>query len=321
MYQNNSSVAAYLERVTRSFNDVVAISDISFSINTGSITGFLGPNGSGKTTSIKMLLGLIRPNHGQVRLFERDPFFDHEIKDIIGYVPEKEAFPKWITALDFITSLGRINLPREQAKKRARIVLEEVNLLDVSNKKIKEFSKGMKQRMKIAQALVHIPTLIIADEPFNGLDPIIRKDTFDLFKSYNEQYGSTFFISSHILFEVERLANQIVLLYKGRTIAQGSPIKIRELLQDLPHSIQIITRDAKKIAELTLQNGNKHLIESLEFGKDHISNLDQVIINTKHPRDFYHLLTDLVCDYELNIFDLRSTDEGLENLFKILTIE
>jgi ABC-type multidrug transport system ATPase subunit len=317
---NRSNVIAKLDNITKSFGEVVAVSDASFSIERGKITGFLGPNGAGKTTSIKMILGLIRPQKGRVRLFGQDPFYNSRLKQFVGYIPEVEVFPNWMKARDYFYWLGRFQLTKSEAIRRTDDVLEEIGLEHVANKHIKKFSKGMKQRMKIGQSLLHKPALIIGDEPFNGLDPVVRKKMFDLFKEYARKYNSTFFISSHILFEMEKLSETVILMYKGRTIAQGSPIRIREMIEDQPHSIQITLKDAKKFSTLLINNANEEVVSQIQFQKDVRSNEDQLVILTNKPREFYSLVTDLVCDHEIPIIEIKATDEGLQNLYKSLTI-
>ena len=317
---NKFDVIAKLDNVTKSFGEVVAVSDASFSVEKGKITGFLGPNGAGKTTSIKMILGLIRPQKGRVSLFGKDPFYKSSLKQLIGYIPEVEAFPKWMKARDYFFWLGRFQLTREEAIRRADKVLKEIGLEDVADKRISKFSKGMKQRMKIGQALVHKPALVIGDEPFNGLDPVVRRTMFDLFKDYTRKYNSTFFISSHILFEMEKISETVILMYKGRTIAQGSPLRIREMIEDQPHSIQITVKDSKKLSTLLINNANEEIVSQIKFQKDIRSNENQLLVLTNKPREFYSLVTDLVCDHEIPIIEIKATDERLENLYKSLTI-
>jgi ABC-type multidrug transport system ATPase subunit len=223
-------------------------------------------------------------------------------------------------AHDYLYWLGRFQLTKKEAIRRTDEVLEETGLSDVSNKRIKKFSKGMKQLMKIGQSLLHKHALIIGDEPFNGLDPVVRKKMFDLFKDYTQIYNSTFFISSHILFEIEKISETVILMYKGRTIAQGSPIRIREMIEDQPHSIQITVKESKKLSTLLINNATKEVVSQIKFQKDIRSNEDQLIVLTNEPREFYRLVTDLVCDYEIPILEIKATDEGLQNLYKSLTI-
>ena len=317
---NEFNVIAKLDHVTKSFGEVVAVSGASFSVEKGKITGFLGPNGAGKTTSIKMILGLTRPQKGRVTLFGKNPFYNSSLKHILGYIPEIELFPKWMKARDYYYWLGRFQLTKEEAFRRANEVLSEIGLEDVADKRIHKFSRGMKQRMKIGQALIHKPALIIGDEPFNGLDPIVRRNMVNLFKDYIRKYNSTFFISSHILFEMEKFTETVILMYKGRTIAQGSPIRIREMIDDQPHSIQITVKDPKKLSTLLINNTDENIVSQIRFQKDIHSNENQIVVLTNDPREFYSLVTDLACDHEIPIREIKATDEGLENLYKSLTI-
>ncbi|MHA2104954.1 MAG: ABC transporter ATP-binding protein [Candidatus Hodarchaeales archaeon] len=317
---SSNNLLGWLDNVTKAFGQVVAVSEVSFAIPKGSIMGFLGPNGSGKTTCIRMMLGLIKPQIGNVQLLNKDPFINSNIKQQIGYVPEYSIFPGWMKAKDFLSKFGQMNLPREEARKRADEILEQVMLNDVANKKIIQFSKGMKQRMKLAQALIHRPPLVVADEPFNGLDPVIRKHVFDVILDYRESYDMTFFVSSHILFEVDRLADQIVLLYKGRTIAQGAPKRIRSLLQEQPHSIEISSPAIQQISTLLINHLDDEIISSLQFSKNPRTEEKQLVVTTLEPMKFYHLFTELIADNDIFVQEIRPTDEGLENLFQSLTV-
>ena len=310
-----------MDHVTKSYGDVVAVSDVSFAIPEGQIMGFLGPNGSGKTTSIKMILGLTRPQTGRINVLGTDPFTNTKMKYDFGYVPESDCFYRWITAFDYLEQFARFYLPKEQAKRRTNEILEEVKLSHVANKRLLTFSKGMKQRIKLGLALMHNPKFIIADEPFNGLDPIARKQFFDLMKQYSKEYATTWFVSSHVLFEVERLAQNIILLYKGRTIAQGSPSRIRAMIQEQPHSIQITYPSIREMVKLLVdQSDFKELISSMEFTKSSTGQDESFTVETKDPTKLYQLVTDLVVDYNLPISEIKPTDEGLESLFKSLTV-
>lgn len=317
-YSPNYRIIGKLDHVIKSFGEVVAISDASFSIERGQIIGFLGPNGSGKTTSIELLLGLIKPQEGKVTLFGIDPFYNSRIKRLISYISEEGQCPYWMNAFEYVNSFARLTLTREEAINRTNQTLEEVGLENVANKKVRQFSKGMKQRVKIAAALATNPILLIGDEPFNGLDPVARNQMFELFKSYQEDLGITFFISSHILFEVEKLANEIILLYKGRTIAQGTPRRIREMIQNQPHSIKITTNQPKQVIKQLIEHSDENLVSSFRFEKD--DGQLNLLIDTLEPRQFYNLFTQLVVDYKLPVTGIKATDEGLESLFRSLTV-
>ena len=322
---NKFDIIATLDHVTKAFGEVVAISDTSFSIERGKITGFLGPNGSGKTTAIRMILGLIKPQKGKVTLFGKDPFYNSSVKQLIGYIPEMDVFPKGMKAHDYLVSFGQLLLTNEKANRaeldlRANEVLEEIGLSNVGNKRISQFSRGMKQLIKIGQGLIHKPALVIADEPFNGLDPVVRKKMFDLFNKYAKEYNSTFFISSHILFEMERIAEKVILLYKGRTVAQGTPIRIREMIEDQPHTIQITVKNSSKFSRLLIKNASEEIVSQIKFQKNPRSNENQLVILTHKPREFYSLVTALVVKSEIPIIEIKAADEGIQNLYKSLTI-
>ena len=312
---------AQLTHVTKSYGDVVGVSDISFQIPTGEITGFLGPNGSGKTTSIKMILGLTKPNTGNIEVLGSNPFKNDLIKYDIGYVPENDCFYRWITAFDFLNQYSEFYLPREEAKKRTWDILEEVGLAHVAKKRIQTFSKGMKQRIKLGQTIIHNPKFVISDEPFNGLDPIVRKQFFEIMHKYSEEFSTTWFVSSHVLFEVEQLAQNIILLYKGRTIAQGSPSRIRALIQEQPHKIKIVSHSIKELIKLLVdQTSSSELITTLEFPNSQYEGNESITVETNNPTSLYQLVTDLVVEYNLTITEIKPTDEGLEALFKTLTV-
>jgi len=317
---NKFDIIAKLDHVTKAFREVVAVSDATFSIERGKITGFLGPNGSGKTTAIKMILGLIKPQTGEVTLFGKVPFYNSSVKQLVGYVPEINAFPKGMKAHDYLVSFGRFLLNKKEAILRANEVLKEIGLSNVKNKRISQFSKGMKQLIKIGQGIIHRPALVIADEPFNGLDPVVRKKMYNLFKEYSQQYNSTFFISSHILFEMEKIAEKIILMYKGRTVAQGSPNRIREMIENQPHSIQITVNNSSKFSRLLIKNADEKIISQIKFQKHPHSGKNQLVILTHKPKEFYRLVNELVVENEIPINEIKTTDGGIQNLYKSLTI-
>lgn len=315
-----ADIIVEVKNCIKSFGDVVAVSDASLSIEKGKIIGFLGPNGAGKTTIIKMILGLTKPQSGTVTLFGKDPFINTSVTSLIGYIGEEQNFPKYMKAREFLVSLAKFHMDGTDAHIRANEVLVEVGLMEVAEKKIRQFSKGMKQRLKIAQSLMHKPALVIADEPFNGLDPVVRRSMFDLFESYRKKYNTTFFISSHILFEMEKIAEKIILLYKGRTIAQGSPYRIREMIDDQPHSIMIMTEKMNDLAKLLIDINDSQVISSINFQKDPRTKLQQMVILTNKPRMFYDHFTEIVTSQEIEVQEIKATDEGLESLFVSLTV-
>ena len=221
---------------------VIGINDLSLAID-GGVTGVLGPNGAGKSTLFKLMMGRIKPSQGSVRLFGIDPWANTSPYRRVGYVSESEKLYEWMTALDFVTTLARLHgMTREEATERASHVLEFVGLSDVIHKELGKFSKGMRQRVKIAHALVHDPDLIILDEPLHGCDPLARTSIMSVIREMGEQ-GKTILVSSHILEEIERRTEQIVILHNGRLLAIGNLHAIRDLLDKHPHRILINCED------------------------------------------------------------------------------
>ena len=212
---NTKSPAVMLDHVSKWYGEVIGINDISLAIE-GGVTGILGSNGAGKSTLFKILMGRLKPSQGTVRLFGIDPWKSTTPYRRIGYVSESEKMYDWMTSLDFISTLARLHgMSREEAVDRSKHVLNFVGLGDVHHKEIGKYSKGMRQRVKIAHALVHNPDLIILDEPLHGCDPIARTSIMNVIRELGKQ-GKTVLVSSHILEEIERITDQIVILHNGK---------------------------------------------------------------------------------------------------------
>ena len=247
MSDENKVPSVLVENVSKWYGQVIGINDVSLAIE-GGVTGILGPNGAGKSTLFKLLMGRIKPSQGSVKLFGIDPWQDTSPYRRIGYVSESERLYDWMTGQDFVSTLARLHgMTRNEAESRAEHVLEFVGLYDVRHKEIGKYSKGMRQRVKIAHALVHDPDLIILDEPLHGCDPIARSSIMNVIKELGNQ-GKTVLVSSHILEEIERITEQIVILHNGRLLALGNIYAIRDLLDKHPHRIMITTDEPRKLA-------------------------------------------------------------------------
>ena len=220
MSGNEKVPSVLVENVSKWYGQVIGVNDVSLAIE-GGVTGILGPNGAGKSTLFKLLMGRIKPSQGSVKLFGIDPWQDTSPYRRIGYVSESERLYDWMTGQDFVSTLARLHgMTRNEANSRAEHVLKFVGLYDVRHKEIGKYSKGMRQRVKIAHALVHDPDLIILDEPLHGCDPIARTSIMNVIKELGNQ-GKTVLVSSHILEEIERITEQIVILHNGRLLALG----------------------------------------------------------------------------------------------------
>ncbi len=278
------------DRVSKTYGRINALSNVSIGIS-GGVTGILGLNGAGKSTMFKLMMGKLRASSGAVRLFGTDPWKNPAPYSRIGFVPEHEKLYDWMTAFDFIVTFARLHgMTREEATKEAERVLEFVSLTDVMHKKIGQFSKGMRQRVKIAHALVNDPELIILDEPLQGCDPLARTTIMNVIKELGRM-GRTVLVSSHILHEIERITEQIVILHRGRVLALGNSHAIREMLDQHPHKILLECDKARDLAKsvinidevtgLSFVNEQKLLIETRHLGAVH-SDLPKVIVEGKH---------------------------------------
>src|SRR4030095_5192440 len=231
--------------LTKSFNEITAVDNLSFTVKEKGVYGFLGPNGAGKSTTIRMLLSLIRPTGGEIRIFDLDlSTHRREILQRIGAIIEKPDMYKYLTAienLNLFATMSGLKLKRKQLMDK----LEKVGLAERADSKIKTYSQGMKQRLGIAVALVHDPDLIILDEPMNGLDPQGIADIRNLINHLSKDLGKTVFISSHLLSEIEQVADSLLIIHKGRKIAEGS---LQELLNPEKSRIEIETRSVKELA-------------------------------------------------------------------------
>jgi len=229
--------------LTKSFNEIIAVDNLTFTVKENGVYGFLGQNGAGKSTTIRMLLSLIRPTRGEIRIFDLDlSTYRKEILQRIGAIIEKPDLYKYLTAienLNLFATMSGLKLKRKQLMDK----LEKVGLGERADSKIKTYSQGMKQRLGIAVALVHDPDLIILDEPMNGLDPQGIADIRQLINHLSKDQGKTVFISSHLLSEMEQVADSLLIIHKGKKIAEGN---MSELLNPEQSRIEIETRSAKE---------------------------------------------------------------------------
>src|SRR6187399_1102851 len=229
--------------LTKSFNEITAVDNLTFTVKENGVYGFLGPNGAGKSTTIRMLLSLIRPTRGEIRIFDLDlSTHRKEILQRIGAIIEKPDLYKYLTAienLNLFAAMSGLKFKRKQLMEK----LEKVGLAERADSKIRTYSQGMKQRLGIAVALVHDPDLIILDEPMNGLDPQGIADIRQLINHLSRDLGKTLFISSHLLSEMEQVADSLLIIHKGKKIAEGN---MNELLNPEQSRIEVETRSAKE---------------------------------------------------------------------------
>ena len=293
--------------VSKWFGDVVAVSDVSFHVQPGG-TALLGPNGARKSTLLRMIAGLTPPSQGTVRVFGEDPRSDRATRGRIGIVPQQESLFQEQRALDFVTLAGVLNgVPDAEAQ--ARHQLEVVELDPDDTRPIATFSKGMRQRVKFAQALIHGPSLLLLDEPLTGLDPRQRIHMTQLIRSLGES-GVCVIVSSHVLEEVERLGSDVMVIAQGRMAARGDFHGIRELMDDRPHRIRIGASDARRLGSALVARAG---ITGLTVVDDH-----SLVVDTDDAPVFRRSIAALARDAAVTINEVQPLDDDLESVFKYL---
>jgi ABC-2 type transport system ATP-binding protein len=298
--------AIALASVSRWYGNVVAVNDVSFEVGPG-ITGLLGPNGAGKTTLLHMMAGFLAPSAGTVDL-DGTPTWGHpEVYRAIGFVPEREAVYGFLTARQFVHASAALQGidDRRAATDRA---LQLVELEPAADRAIGGYSKGMRQRAKLAAALVHDPPVLVLDEPFNGLDPRQRLHMMDLLRRQAAE-GRTILFSSHILEEVERLSDRVLVVVAGRLAASGDFRKIRRLMTDRPHSFSLRSSGDRALARELLSEGEVDAVE-LRDGL--------LTVRTGDYGAFTRAIAPAARRANVSILELRPADESLESVFSYL---
>ena len=297
------------EHVSKWYGQVIGVNDISVTVPPG-ITGLLGPNGAGKSTFMKLITGQLKPSKGQVRVLEEPIWGNPKLFFRIGFCPEQDAFYDRMTGLEWVTALVRLNgLSDKEARAAAERALTTVDLMDAAGKRIGAYSKGMRQRVKLAQALVHDPELLILDEPLSGMDPIGRRRTIKMIREWARQ-GKSVLVSSHILHEIELMTSNILLINNGRILAEGNVHQIRDLIDTHPHTVYIRAENPRGLAREFLAHAD---VISLRFEPG------AVVVETGQPDAFYARLTELVAEGQYGaVEEVTSPDDNLQAVFKYL---
>jgi ABC-2 type transport system ATP-binding protein len=297
------------DHVSKWYGQVIGINDVSVTVPAG-ITGLLGPNGAGKSTFMKLITCQLRPSKGEVKVLGEPIWANPKLFFRIGFCPEQDSFYERMTGLQWVTALVRLNgLSESEAKAAAERALTEVDLMEAANKKIGAYSKGMRQRVKLAQALVHDPELLILDEPLTGMDPLGRRKTMKMIREWAKQ-GKSILVSSHILHEVESITSNILLINNGRILAEGNVHQIRELIDTHPHTVYIRADHPRELAREFLARAD---VISMRFEPG------ALVVETGKPDEFYGSLTDLVASGQFGaVEEVTSPDDNLQAVFKYL---
>ena len=297
------------DHVSKWYGQVIGLNDVSLTVPSG-ITGLLGPNGAGKSTFMKLITGQLRPSKGALTVLGEPIWGNQALYFRIGFCPEQDAFYERMTGLEWVSALVRLNGGTEaESTDRATHALEQVDLMDAAHKTIGAYSKGMRQRVKLAQALVHDPELLILDEPLTGMDPVARRKTIRLIRDWGRA-GRSVIVSSHILHEIEAMTSNILLINQGRILAEGDVHHIRELIDEHPHTVHIRAEQPRALAREFLTAAD---VLSLRFEEG------AVIVQTGKPDVFYARLTDMAASNACGaIHEVTSPDDTLAAVFQYL---
>ena len=297
------------DHVSKWYGQVIGLNDVSVEVPPG-ITGLLGPNGAGKSTFMKLITGQLKPSKGVVKVLGEPIWGNPHLYFAIGFCPEQDAFYERMTGLEWVSALVRLNgLTDKEADDAARRALTAVDLMDAADKKIGAYSKGMRQRVKLAQAIVHDPQLLILDEPLAGMDPLARRRTIRMIRDW-ARAGRSVIVSSHILHEIESMTGNILLINNGRILAEGDVHQIRDLIDEHPHSVSVRAEDPRALAREFLAFAD---VRSLKFEDG------AVVVETGKPDVFYSKLTEMAASGEFGAIDeVTSPDDNLAAVFQYL---
>lgn len=299
-----------VRNLSKWYGQVIGVNNLNFTLKPG-VTGFLGPNGAGKTTLLRLLTGQLRPSKGSLAIDGRAVWNNHRIMEHIGYCPEVDAFWNYMTGWDFVGSLMRMQgFDSEEARTRTRDAITLMDMEEAEHKRIGGYSKGMRQRIKMAQAIAHDPDVLFLDEPLNGMDPLGRHQTIELIKKMGSE-GRTVVVSSHILHEVEEMTDTILLINHGRLLAEGNIYEIRRLIDT--HPLQVTIR-CDNVNVLTAKLLEFEDVKSVEFDRER----SQLTVETVRPDDFHLRLPGIALENGVKIHSLWSPDENLEAVFDYL---
>jgi len=297
------------DNVSRFYGEVLGINRVTLSIPPG-ITSLVGPNGSGKTTLLNLMTGLIRPTEGQVQVLGIEPRDPRKLFRVVGYSTQFDSFPRGATGRQFIYSFLRLfGYPSSKASSLTAEALDVVHLTDAADRKIAGYSKGMRQRVKLAQAIAHDPQVLVLDEPLNGLDPLVRAETLNLFRKFASQ-GRHVFVSTHILHEVDMISDQFILMSNGYVVAEGQIQDVRSEIREHP-------------MQVTIRCKQPHALAAKVFEMDHVVEVrvhpdgSGVLVLTRAADQFYRRLNHLAMG-DFGIESIAPADDTVKSVYEYL---
>jgi ABC-2 type transport system ATP-binding protein len=305
-----TSQTILFENVSKFYGDVLGISKVQLSIPKG-ITGLVGPNGSGKTTFMNLLCGLLRPTQGSIRVLGISPYQPEQLFSLVGYCTQFDSFPRNLTGRQFLARFLEIQgTSRRRAAELAHQALVQVNMLEAADRKVASYSKGMRQRIKLAQAIAHEPQVLILDEPLNGLDPLARMEMLALFRA-QAQAGRHVLISSHILHELDKISDQVILLSNGRVMAEGNIHEVRREMPEYPLQILIRCDRPALLAARVLEQD--HVVE-IRMHDDR----QGLLVKTRDADKFYLMLNEVIVETGMKIDTIFPADDDVHSVYEYL---
>jgi ABC-2 type transport system ATP-binding protein len=296
--------------VSKFYGEILGVNRVNLQIAPG-ITSLVGPNGAGKSTLMNLMTGLLQPTRGQVTILGTPTHRPEELFRKVGYCTQFDSFPRGLTGREFIKSFLLVHgFERNRAEAMAVSALERVSLLDAADRKVAAYSKGMRQRIRLAQAIAHQPSVMILDEPLNGLDPMVRAETIALFRKLAAD-GLHLIVSSHILHEVNMMSDCVVLLNNGYVVAEGNISGVRDEMEEHPMQILIRCDEPSRLAARVF--AQDHVVEA-RLHDDH----GGLFIRTRDADRFYLLLNRIVADGEVNIESIMPVDDDLSAVYQYL---
>jgi ABC-2 type transport system ATP-binding protein len=296
--------------VSKWYGNVIGLNKLTIRIPAG-VTGLLGPNGAGKSTLLQLATGQLYPSQGTVHVLGQSVWNNPSLNRHIGLCPEQDAFYEWMSGWDFVHTCARLGgLGRSDARHATARTLDSVGMTKHKKRAIRGYSKGMRQRIKMAQALVHSPSVLFLDEPMTGTDPVARRDLMDIIQRMGAE-GKSVVVSSHVLHEVQSLTPNIILLNHGRLLAEGQVRDIRDLIDKHPHHIVLVCDGCRQLAGKLVRWEDVEGIRIMEGDRG-------MIVETRSPDSFYSRLPQLSLEEGTTIREIYSDDDNLEAVFKYL---
>lgn len=307
MTGGNSQTSIEFDSVSRWFGDIVALSDVSFSIGPG-VTGLLGPNGAGKSTALKIMAGLLPPSSGSSMIMGKPARADISAYSELGLVAEHEIIYPFLSGREYVLLNAKLQKMGD-AKEATERAIELVNMGDAANRKVGGYSKGMRQRIKIAGALVHDPDVILMDEPLNGTDPVQRAEIIRLIRQLGRE-GKTVVVSSHVLVEVERFAQDILVIINGKLAAAGDFRTIRDRIDSHDHEIRITSSDSRALAGLLF---SQPMVSGVSVDRQ-----GRLLVQTTDVREFFRMVPAAAQHGDIRLYEMQPTDDSLQSVFSYL---